>query len=426
MEPIRGLHWRGRPIGRAILARLLVFVLVAGGLVIAGPQADTASAADVDCARRLLAGGDRVPAGQEVSTDERYPSQLVEDHLGQYGPWCVYNTAANGATSSGYITRGQLAESWNKAADLITVTVGAENDGIKKLFTDCFDKVKDHDFTGANVCAAQVLANEQAFTNLKLNLTTILQQYRVLAARRPNLVVAVTGYPNPYPDATEAAIKVVQLCVPLIDTIPTCSIRWAQLPPALATIDAAVKKLNSAIKAGVANFQLAANGQRFVYVDTYETLRDHCMKMEVTIKTKVEHPEQSGAVHASPTSSSRPTRSSPARRRSSGSSTSPSRRRPPAADRHRPGRRHGARRSTGCSCRPGAVVMPEVLVAHLASGPAGVGAAAVSRPHPSRGPRPCPRAWASRPRDVQHRVRLARRPGNPTQGASAAHLAGKR
>jgi lysophospholipase L1-like esterase len=297
MEPIRGLHWRGRPIGRAILARLLVFVLVAGGLVVAGPQADTASAADVDCARRLLAGGDRVPAGQEVSTDERYPSQLVEDHLGQYGPWCVYNTAANGATSSGYITRGQLAESWNKAADLITVTVGAENDGIKKLFTDCFDKVKDHDFTGANVCAAQVLANEQAFTNLKLNLTTILQQYRVLAARRPNLVVAVTGYPNPYPDATEAAIKVVQLCVPLIDTIPTCSIRWAQLPPALATIDAAVKKLNSAIKAGVANFQLAANGQRFVYVDTYETLRDHCMKMEVTIKTKVEHPEQSGAVH---------------------------------------------------------------------------------------------------------------------------------
>lgn len=297
MEPIRGLHWRGRPIGRAILARLMIFVLVAGGMAVAGPQADTASAADVDCARRLLAGGDRIPAGQEVATDERYPSQLVADHLGQYGPWCVYNTAANGATSSGYITRGQLAESWNKAADLITVTVGAENDGIKKLFTDCFDKVKDHDFTGANVCAAQVLANEPAFTNLKLNLTTILQQYRVLAARRPNLVVAVTGYPNPYPDATEAALKVIQLCVPLIDTIPTCSIRWAQLPPALATIDAAVKKLNTAIKEAVANFQLAANGQRFVFVDTYEKLRDHCMKMEVTIKTKVEHPEQSGAVH---------------------------------------------------------------------------------------------------------------------------------
>ena len=32
-------------------------------------------------------------------------------------------------------------------------------------------------------------------------------------------------------------------------------------------------------------------------MDTYTKLRDHCMKMEVEIKTKVEHPEQSGAVH---------------------------------------------------------------------------------------------------------------------------------
>ena len=32
-------------------------------------------------------------------------------------------------------------------------------------------------------------------------------------------------------------------------------------------------------------------------MDTYTKLRDHCMKMEVEIKTKVEHPEQNGAVH---------------------------------------------------------------------------------------------------------------------------------
>jgi len=34
-----------------------------------------------------------------------------------------------------------------------------------------------------------------------------------------------------------------------------------------------------------------------VYVDTYTKMRDQCMKMEVEIKTKVEHPELEGTVH---------------------------------------------------------------------------------------------------------------------------------
>jgi len=70
--------------------------------------------------------------------------------------------------------------------------------------------------------------------------------------------------------------------------------------------------------------------------------------------------------------------------------------------------------------------MPDVLLTHLASGPAGVGAPAASRPHLLARPFAVPRASGSRPRDVQHRPRLARRPRKPTQGAPAAHLAGKR
>ena len=108
--------------------------------------------------------------------------------------------------------------------DLITLTIGGENTTIINLITECFDKVKDHDFTGANVCAAAVLGNTTLWTNLNQNLTTILQQYRMILAGRPKLVVAVTGYPNPYPKALDAAPKIAELCVPLIDTIPTCTV----------------------------------------------------------------------------------------------------------------------------------------------------------------------------------------------------------
>jgi hypothetical protein len=296
VDPNRGLRWRGRPLGRATLARLLALVIVASGLMVVAPRGDQPAVA-VDCARRLLAGGDDLPAGNKVSDTERYPSQLLSDHLSQFGPWCVYNTASNGATSATYISGGQLARSWNLAANLVTITVGEQNSSIVDLITSCFDKLKDHDFTDANVCAAQVLANQTAFDKLAGNLTTILQQYRVLAARNPNLVVAVAGYPNPYPDALDVVPKIVELCIPLIDTIPTCAARWAQLPPALVTLDLAVKRLNQTIKDDVGKFQQAANGQRFVFVDTYDAFRDHCMEMKVTIKTEVEHPEESGAVH---------------------------------------------------------------------------------------------------------------------------------
>jgi len=99
-----------------------------------------------------------------------------------------------------------------------------------------------------------------------------------------------------YPKSLDVAPKIAELCVPLIDTIPTCTARWVQLPPALELIDQVFKKLNSTIENAVKPFAIGSNG-RFVYVDTYTKMRDHCMKMEVEIKTKVEHPEEEGAVH---------------------------------------------------------------------------------------------------------------------------------
>ncbi len=293
---------RRRP-GRAPLLALSVgaVAIVAAALLAASntPEGPPVAQA-VDCAKRYVAGGDHIPAGHEVSESERYPEQLLNNHLlPSPGPWCLLNTAKNETTSSTYYQSAapnQLAQTWNYRPDLITLQVGQENATIINLVNSCFDKVKDHDFSGANVCAATILANSSLWTNYKNNLITIFQQYRMIMAGRPKLVVAVPSYPNPYPDALSVTPKIVQLCVPLIDTIPTCTARWAQFPPALITIDKVFDKLNATTKSALDPFTYGFQG-RFVWVDVAPKFEDHCMEMKVEIKTKVEHPEQQGAVH---------------------------------------------------------------------------------------------------------------------------------
>lgn len=286
---------QGRP---GTVVRVSAGLLAAGALALMGVGIDAPSSTTEaqDCARRLVATGDHIPAGHEVEESERFPSHLIEDHLKKWGPWCTYTIAKNETSSNTYITGGQLAQTWNLRPDMITITLGEENATVINLVNSCFDKIKDHDFAGGSACASAILGNSSLWSNLTSNLTTIMQQYRVLMAGRPKLVVAVTGYPNPYPKTLDASLKVAELCAPLIDTIPTCLVRWVQLPPALEIIDQVFLKLNTTIKNAVSPFAIGSAG-RFVYVDTYTKMRDHCMKMEVEIKTKVEHPEQSGAVH---------------------------------------------------------------------------------------------------------------------------------
>ena len=267
----------------------LAMILAANALLLAA-EPKTAAALDLQgtCGKRYVAGGDHVPAGHEVSISERFPSQLLTDHLDDYG-WCLFNLAENETTSLTYITGSQLSQTWNFRPDLITLTVGEENPTIVNIVNSCFDKVKDHDFSGATACAAQILGNASLWTNLTSNLTTTLQQYKVIMAGRPQLVVALLGYPNPYPTSLSAGVNVPLLCVPLQDTIPTCTVRWMQLPPALTVIDQVFVKLNTTIQNALKPFQAGPSGNRYVYVDTYTPLRDHCMKMDVTIRTTVNH-----------------------------------------------------------------------------------------------------------------------------------------
>jgi hypothetical protein len=289
--------WQARR--RPSLIRWFVAAALAAGLLGVVGRSDMIVApalAQAGCGLRYVATGDDIPFGHDVSESERYPNHLIADHLKKWGAWCEFDIAKNGTTSPTEISGGQLAQTWNYQPDLITLTIGEQNTTIVGLVDDCFSKVRDHDFSGGSICAATILGNSSLWSNLNLNLTTILQQYRVLMAGRPRLVVAVTGYPNPYPKSDDAAAKIFELCGPLMDTIATCTTRWVQLPPALTMIDQVFQKLNSTIATAVSPFAIGSNG-RFVFVNTYDKLRDHCMKMEVSIKTTVEHPEEDGVVH---------------------------------------------------------------------------------------------------------------------------------
>jgi lysophospholipase L1-like esterase len=274
---------------------VMAMAIASVGLAVS-PTASAPANAAAGC-RIYVASGDDVTNGKDLDDNaKRYPEQLLEDHLISPG-WCLYNQGKNGQTSSSYITGGGLASAYNMRPDLLTIQLGEQNATIVNLIKDCFDKIKDHDFSGGNACAAQILANSSLWTNLKNNYTTTLSYTKIMAAQRPGLVIAIVNYPNPYAQATDVLDEIAQLCVPLVDTIPTCLARWIQLPPALTTIDQVFQKLNQTLKDSLAPFWQGPNGWRWVYVDAYPKFKSHCMTMKVTIKTKVEHPEESGAVH---------------------------------------------------------------------------------------------------------------------------------
>jgi hypothetical protein len=281
-------HGDGTLAGRRGRAPVLILLLIGISLVaVASLPQPTAEAAAGP--RIYVASGDDIPAGRDLNDNaKRYPEKLLEDHLISPG-WAVYNQAKNGTTSSSYITGGGLSSAYNMRPDLLTLQLGEQNQTIVNLVSSCFDKVKDHDFSGANACAAAILGNSSLWTNLTNNYTTILQQTRVMASQRPGLVIAVVNYPNPYPSSLSATTNVPLLCTPLVDTAITCTTRWAQFPSALTTIDQVFQKLNTTIKNAMAPFQAGPNGSRWVYVDVYSKFKDHCMKMDVSIKTTVNH-----------------------------------------------------------------------------------------------------------------------------------------
>ena len=297
---------RGRVIGVAVA------VVMSG--VAFGSTGGPTGADHADCAQRYVASGDGVVWGKDVDSPgdsgkdtKRYSNQLLKEHLENAstpapGPWCEYNTSKNPTDTDTFVNDNvfenlsQQGAGWERDPLLITLTLGRQNNTIVDHVDKCFKQVKDHDFLDANACALAVLSVPSHWEKLGKDLAAILNTYRIQQTGAPNLIVAVTGYYNPYPSATSVATKIPGFCAKLIDTIPTCIARWVLLPPALITLDQVVQKLNKTIEAVVEQFNEGSQ-QRFVFVNPYEKFKDHCMEMRVTIKTKVYHPPPVNDVH---------------------------------------------------------------------------------------------------------------------------------
>lgn len=254
---------------------------------------------DGDCAKRLVAGGDGVVNGNDASgggsndKEKSYAYQLLDEHLEPSpGPWCLWNTASEKVTTGDYRDDGdptQQSIANGLRPDLITLTLGRENSVLFDHVDTCLNLVRQHDFIEANACAVKTLASQEDYDDLRDDLSEILQGYRVQQDGNPNLIVAVTGYFNPYPAATGVITKIPGFCADLQDTIPTCLARWLLLPPALVILDQIVQKLNTTIENTVHEFEIASQG-RFLFVNPYEQFKDHCMRIDVEIKTVVYHP----------------------------------------------------------------------------------------------------------------------------------------
>lgn len=257
-----------------------------------------------------VAGGDGVvhgdkdlDGGNAVDEAERYSEKLTEKLVEKNFPYCLFNTSQGSTTTDDYQDEDvdgltQQSKAWNLRPTLITLQVGRENDSIKEHISTCLDQIKDHHFIQANICAAAVLANIPAFNKLRDDTSDILNQYKVQMAGNPQMVVATLGYFNPYPQATDVVTEIPGFCAKLVDTIPTCTIRWVLLPPVLVVLDQIVKQINRTIEDVVKKFSTASQG-RFYFVNPYDKFKDHCMKLEVEIKTKVYHPTNTVDQHDS-------------------------------------------------------------------------------------------------------------------------------
>ena len=299
--------------GRRRVTTAVLAVVTTVALSLLTPSASPVSAEEGDlpsaepCGKSIelpyVAVGDGIPFGAKKVDDskdgdagDRFPEKLTKILQDAHFPFCLHNVARGSTTTDDYqdediqelggFTQQSLAHDLRPR--LVTLNLGREQDLIREHISTCMGFIKNHQFIEANVCALGILTGGP-WRKLNDDLSDILNQLKVQMDGNPRMVVAVIGYYNPYPRATDVATQIPGFCAELQDTIPTCLIRWLMLPPVLVTMDQITKKLNSTIEAVVKKFSLASQGS-FYFVNPYEAFEDHCMSMDVQIKTTVYHP----------------------------------------------------------------------------------------------------------------------------------------
>lgn len=274
-------RWKALVAALALLTSSLVLLV----------QPATPSAAE-DCARRYVAQGDGVPAGEDVASGVEYPQKLLDDHLGKIpggagsAPWCLFNTAMDGATTDSFVqgSGSQQSQAWNDKPSLITLELGRQNSRIVDQIDDCYKQIKIYEmFPKAATCAQSILDDTAAWSKLQKDLSGILNAYKTQMAGNPSLVVAVLGYFNPYPSYLKVLPKIPRACLPTVDAAIPCMAWWmGSLPIALQRLDQVVTKLNNTLKPVVQQFTTASQG-RFFWVNPYDKFKRHCTQMWVTL-----------------------------------------------------------------------------------------------------------------------------------------------
>jgi hypothetical protein len=257
-----------------------------------------------------VAAGDGVPYGAKKVDDnnaitpaERFPEELTKLLQAAHFPFCLHNVSEGETTTDDYQDKDtesgftQQSMVHDLRPRLVTLTLGREQNVIREHIDRCMTLIKNHQFIEANACALAIYTSGP-WKKLNDDLSDILNQLKVQLDGNPRMAVAVMGYFNPYPRATDVATEVPGFCAKLQDTIPTCTIRWMLLPPVLVTMDQITKKLNSTIEEVVKKFALASQGS-YYFVNPYDAFEDHCMKLETEIKTQVYHPTNTVHPHDS-------------------------------------------------------------------------------------------------------------------------------
>ena len=141
--------------------------------------------------------------------------------------------------------------------DLLTIQLGEQNTTIVNLITSCFDKVKDHDFSGATACAAQILGNAsvgqpQQQLHDHPAATRIMARATAARDRAPRL---------PEPVSAACPTWSTVRCSACRSSTRTDLHRPVGTAPAGADdLDQVFQKLNKTIKDALAPFQAGPNG----------------------------------------------------------------------------------------------------------------------------------------------------------------------